>query len=142
MYYEVIFEDGTYSVCSGTEDDVLRFANEHQRRAVVGEPGGPAASDSGVRQSGAAAVRVKRILEYTNDPGNYNVDAALSVDVAKTAVGDCIKAATDDNKIVSIWELIRQIRLQILEPFVVAGPHDSNFKNAETRELDPAMWGA
>lgn len=133
-HYEVIYEDGTMSVANYADDEeasrALTAANDRAKsgqRSVASDPNSP------------AATRIKRVFVYDEPPGDYNPEGMLSADVAKEEVTAALKAATEKG-VTDLFKLAALIR-DISNPFVVTGPHESNYKATETRELNSSLWG-
>jgi hypothetical protein len=126
-FYEVIYEDSTYSVAQYADDDeaVLAVGAHHERAKA----GGPALESS---PEVGKAVRVVKLFRYERDPGSATEDQALSEDVAKKEVEDALKNSTHDG-VTDLRELSARIR-DISNPLVVSGPHESNYK-ADGKEV-------
>ena len=134
-YYEIVYETGAHGVAF-YEDDEERDAAlaGHHTKALSGERGGP---------SGHPAERINKVLDYGDThPGTLNEDQTLSADVAKKELDAALKAATDENGVVSITDLTAAIRdtTRPLEDRNAGSPHDSIFKAKEQGEVDPAVW--
>ncbi|HEY6019354.1 MAG TPA: hypothetical protein VIY48_05445, partial [Candidatus Paceibacterota bacterium] len=126
MFYEVIYETGTHSVIfAESDEDALPGLNEHHRRAVEGEEGGP---------TGHAAERIKKVLKYEEHPmataGNQNVNA----DGLKEMVNTIIEEKGVGGE-VSVPEVAAAIR-QLTSPVALNNdPHESDFIASEVGEL-------
>lgn len=130
-FYEVIFENGEHSVISGDDDSVLSGIKEQHRRAMSGEPGGPA---------GVQAIRVKKVLKYDEHPGSLYESQAVPTEVLNNWLSEAV-AENQVGDLVSIPEVIASIR-RAGDPMQISGPHDSNFKMAEAKQLDSKKWEA
>ena len=126
MQYEVIFEDGSYSVAEyGSNEEALSACGAHHQRAMRGEPA--------LAGTNVAAVRVIRVLKYDAPPGDLYKDMTLSADVAGAEVDEALKASTYD-MVVDLAALAARIR-DLSNPLAEGEPHDSNFKAKEIEEL-------
>lgn len=124
-YYEVIYEDGSYSIVSGAEDDVLEGVKAQHERAKDGIPGGPA---------GQPAIRIKRVLKYDKNPADRNEDGTLSKDEIKEIFKDI-------GDVVNVDGLIAALRNALDPVDSSTGVHESNFKLPETGEVDLTAAG-
>ena len=130
-FYEVIYENGEHSVISGDDDSVLSGIKEQHRRAMNGEPGGPA---------GVQAVRIKKVLKYAEHPGSLYESQAVPAEVVKNWLDEAV-ANNQVGDLVSVPEVIASIRAS-QDPMQVTGPHESNFKMKEEKALDSKKWEA
>ena len=128
-FYEIIYETGAHSIASYADDDeCLRAVTAQHERAVSGQPGGP---------TNHPAERVARVLCYAEHPATFAETQAVSKDelvayfngvIDKVAVGD----------LVSVPEVAAEVR-DFTNPMLDSGPHESNYKAEESRELS-ATW--
>lgn len=131
--YEVIFEDGTHSVCNyESDEEALSACGAHHERATKGEP---ALADV----PNVPAVRIVRVLKYDSPPGDAFSGQSLSADVAKSELAGALEAATTDG-VTDLADLAARIR-DLSNPFDNdAGPHDSKYRAKEVDELT-LPWG-
>lgn len=127
-FYEVVFEDGSYSTAQyDSDEEAVAAVTAHHERAKAGQPALLSAPDTGVK-----ATRIKKLIKYDGDPGSATEDQALSADVAKSEVNAALAASTTDG-VTDMRALAAAIR-DISNPLVESGPHESNFK-AEGKEI-------
>lgn len=72
-FYEIIYENGDHSVaCYDNEEEMLSAVKEHHDRAKNGLRGNPEGTltETGTPVGAVAAIRVARVLEYEDHPGN------------------------------------------------------------------------
>lgn len=120
-YYEIIFENGEYSIANYENDEeALTAIHTHHDRAAVGEK-------AGSWEGANPAQRVKAILVYDEHPGVDNPN--LSVDQIKDVLDKF------DEGSINIHELSAALRDEI-SPLVESEPHESNYKMKELRELE------
>ena len=123
-FYEVIYENGTFSVmCTESDDETIEGVKAHHERAINGEAGGP---------DGREAVRIKRVLRYERHPDDYNKEQKIN---AKDLTA--ITKEMDDLTVPALVDALKDA----VHPIVDSGPHESNFKMEEDGELAPAKWG-
>ena len=128
-FYEVVYEDGSHSVGAYDSDEEATTAVEaHHQRAVNGEKS--LSSDP----SSPPAVRVKHVFVYDEHPNEYNPDQNVASDEALTFVKDFLK---DRAGVVNVQELAAGLR-DMSNPMVESGPHESNYKMQEGKELEGA----
>jgi hypothetical protein len=132
MFYEVIYETGTHSIISADSDEeALRGLNEHHRRAVSGETGGP---------PGHPAERIKKVLKYERHPMELSLNTNMKSDELKTMVSDIIDSKTLGDE-VSVPEVLAAIR-ELTSPVVVNNdPHESDYIEHESGELHGSWSG-
>jgi hypothetical protein len=119
-YFEVIYEDGSYSLLCGEEAEIVDALKVHNDRAKSGQAGGPA---------GQPATRVKRLLKYDKNPADRNEDGTLTKDEIK-------EIFKDTGDVVNVDELISKLR-QALDPVdSTTDVFESNFKLPESSEVD------
>jgi hypothetical protein len=126
VFYEVIYETGTHSIMSAESDEeALQGLEEHQRRALAGETGGP---------SGHPAERIKKVLKYHKHPMEAADNQNVSVDSLKEHVNAVIDAKALGDE-VSVPEVAAGVR-DFTSPLVLNNPpHESDFIAAEVGEL-------
>ena len=129
-YYEIIYEDGSYSVAQyDSDEEALSAAKAHHTRATEGGPALESAPDLG------RAVRIVKVIKYENDPGSIHEDQTLSEDVAEKELETALANATKDG-VTDLRVLAANIR-DIANPLVQSDPHESNYKaDGEELELD------
>lgn len=126
-YYEVIFENGDFSLANSDEEGILSFARVHHQRAKSGLPGGPAGDHK--------ASRIVKILDYgDNDPAD--VPRHVSKDVAKKQVASALDGATEEG----VTDMVAVANAVEFRPLVESAPHESNFAAEQAKELDPSLW--
>lgn len=124
-YYEIIYETGTHSIAFYEDDDEANAAlSAHHERALSGQVGGP---------TGHAAERIVKALVYDVHPDEFNYSQTLSGEEVVGQVTAAISKIGVGGQ-VSVPELAAEIR-NITNPMVESGPHESNFKMPESREL-------
>jgi hypothetical protein len=131
-YYEVIYETGAHSVVSGDEKEVLKGLKEQHRRAVNGEPGGPA---------GQPAERVKTVLKYDKHPNDFSDN--LTAEVATKELTELVKANADENGVVGSGVLAsaaRSLNSPVDHAALEKSRHASMFKAKEVATLDSKGW--
>lgn len=129
-FYEVIYETGEFSVVSGDSDEeALKGIKEQHRRATAGEAGGP---------SGIQAVRIKRVLKYDEHPGSLYESQAVPVEVVQNWFKNAI-AENQVGDLVSVPMLVAALRDGV-DPQVMSGPHESNYKSKEAAEIKADKW--
>lgn len=128
-FLEVIYENGEHSIVNDDDGNAINGIKEQHRRATQGEPGGPA---------GQQAVRIKRVLRYDEHPGSLYESQAVSQNELKKWLDDAIKEHSVGD-LVSVPEVIASLRNGV-DPLVVSGPHESNYKAKEAEELDSELW--
>ncbi len=125
MFYELIFENGSYSIAEYADDDEARRAVEtHHNRAKNGEIGGPA---------GNPAERIFKVLKYNKHPQDFTESQAVEVSDIRDAVDKAINDKAVGN-LVSVPEVAAAIR-DVSSSTVISGPHESNYKMPEVGEL-------
>jgi len=132
-YYEIIYETGNHSVAAYEDDaEAISAISEHHRRAKSGEKAQQTNPDMG------PAERIAKVLKYDEHPINFNesqvatkedITAAVDSAISEHGVGD----------LVSVQQVAASVR-DISSPVVDSGPHESNYKMAETGELDASKW--
>lgn len=133
-YYELIFEDGTYSVtCAESDEAVLPGIQEIQRRAVNALP---AVGTADWEPNAPPPSRVKRVLVYPDDPTDMHPTSTSADEFKKS-----LKDVTDENGVIDYAALRLHVN-NLRQPVQDTSPHESNFLAPETRELDPADWAA
>lgn len=133
-YAEVIYETGDHSIASYDDtpeglDDFLKGLENHHRRAVNGEAGGPTLRP---------AERIKKVLTYDEHPGDYMLGGLVDTSVLKSHTSEMIDKIAVGNQ-ASVWELISELRqyMTALKPNRdKLKPHESWYKMNETGELE------
>lgn len=132
MYAEIVFETGSKSVTQVDDLDELKaFAQEHHRRAVNGEAGGP---------TGHNAERIKKVLLYENHPG----DDTNSDQLDAQTVSDLISGMAGNKGKVSMSQLVAALRDEASPVYTLdQGRHASQFKADAVKEFsyDELMGG-
>ena len=135
-FYEIVYETGNVSVGEYKDDaEALEGAGAQDAKAREGGQAGP---------QGGPAERVAKIYKYADHPNNYNVEQTASADVLQKEVSELIKALSDKNGVVSIDQLVLEVR-GLTHPMIAKeNPHDSQFKMKEDAvlTLDDAGKGA
>jgi hypothetical protein len=127
-YYEVIYENGEVAVLSGDSDkQVLSGLEEHHKRALEGQPAGPA---------GGAASRVKRVLAYEDHPGDYRASGQVDAKDVKKEVDSLVAALTDPAGQVNVLALAEYVKTLVHPMNAIEHAHDSRFKAAEDHEVE------
>lgn len=144
-YYEIIYETGTKSIGFYADDaEAQKAIGEHNRRALAGEPGTPAASspkpETGLTATSWPAERVKQVLIYNEHPGNYRQDAIVSTDELKSSVNEAIDKSAMEG-LVHVPTVISAMRDFTSAVDNEAGIHDSMYKAPNDGELDLAFLG-
>lgn len=121
---EVIFETGSKSVVSySNEDELKSFIAEQHRRAIMGEVGGP---------TGHPAERITKVLLYDQHPANYLAGGRVDA----KALSELVKGMTEDGT-VDAQQLTQALRDEVSPVYPNAqGRHESQYKMPETSELD------
>jgi len=128
-FYEIIFETGAHSVAFYEDDNEAKQAVQAAHERAVS--GGRSMSDG--NESGPAE-RVTKVLVYDEHPATLNEEQTLSADVAEKMVKDAVKRSSEDG-VISVPVLAAAVR-DFTNPMVEeSGPHDSNFKMKEAKEL-------
>lgn len=126
-HYEVIYEDGSHSIAYGTQEDIVNAVKEQHRRAVNGEPGGPA---------GHPAARVVRVLKYGQDhPGEFNPAGITDVKSIEAVAKEVAVQG-----LVSINEFVAALHEKLVYSMVSSAAHESNYRMEETEELEASLW--
>jgi hypothetical protein len=129
-FYEMIFEDGSYSIAFyETDEEGVAAAEEHHNRAKRGERALLSADDSNVR-----AVRVVRLLKYDRHPDDLLAEQTLPADEVKAQLNDLVKSVTEGD-VVHVPALAAAVR-NLTNPLVESGPHESNYKAQEAGEVE------
>jgi hypothetical protein len=133
-FYEIIFETGNHSVAFYEDDaEAERAIGAHHARAKAGEP---AMADN--PQMGAAE-RVNKVLKYDEHPADYNLTQTATPEEVKAVVDEALTASAVGD-MVSIPEIAAVVR-DISNPIASDSDRlESNYKMAETGELDPSTW--
>ena len=127
-HYELIFEDGSYSVADyGDDKEALLAVTAHHERATQG---GPALLSDPVGQ--VKAVRIVKLIKYDNPPGELLENQALPEDQVTAELKGLIKSSTKDG-VTDLRLLAAEVR-NLSNPLVESGPHESNYK-AEGEEV-------
>ena len=133
MYVEVIYETGRSSVANyDSDEEAMSALAAHHKRAKSGQSGGPVGAPH------IPAERIAKALVYSKHPNEYNPDQTMSAELVGAELSELVTKYSDDNGIVNISRLAQAVQA-ISHPMVDnSGPHDSNFKMQEARELDLA----
>jgi hypothetical protein len=128
MYAEVIFEPGSKSVLQfDSEDELKGFLEEHHRRALAGEDGGP---------TGHAAERISRVIVYKSHPGDYAGNA-----VSSDNLKNLLDGMTQEGGVVDGNQLMSAIRDEMSPVYPVdQGRHESIYK-MEGQDYDLSFLG-
>lgn len=128
MFYEVIYENGEVSVLSGDSDEeILEGLRNHHDRAVNGGKNGP---------QDLPASRIKRVLVYSDHPGDYRASGQVDAKIVKKDLDDLVAAMTGKNGDVDVLALAENVKTLVHPMNNVEHPHDSRFKLKEDRELE------
>jgi hypothetical protein len=126
VFYEIIYEDGSFSVANYESDEEATSAIEatHNRavnggRSLESVPNSP------------AAVRVVKVLKYKEHPGDLYASQELPVAVVKERVAELLKGGKE----VNVAELTAELR-NLTSPMVASGAHESNFAAEEDSEME------
>lgn len=122
-FYEVIYDDGTYSILSGPEKEILDGLQTHHERAV--------------NETDPTANRVVKILQYKTHPGDIHSDFMIPTEEALAIVHKHVSRADK----VNVSEVISSFRLA-LSPLLASKPEESNYKMEEVKELEPEWLAA
>jgi hypothetical protein len=126
-FYETIFENGSHSVAEYDSDDqAMQAISEHHRRATAGERGNP--EDPTGKIKAQPAARIARVLVYDTHPVEHAV-VVTTEDVVKAVTANAVGDMVDP--------LVAAAAVRDLtSPLVESGPHESNYKQEEGRELE------
>lgn len=128
-YYELIYEDGSFSLANYADDDeALSAAGAHHERATKGEPALLSDTDGRVRAS-----RIVKVIRYEESPGELVESQLLPEDQVKSELESLLAEATK-NGVTDLRELSARIR-DLSNPLVASEPHESNYK-ADGKELE------
>ena len=131
MFYEVIFEDGSFSVAEYESDEEAVAACEaHHQRALAGGRSLESAPNS------PPASRIAKLLKYENHPQDETESQALPVAEVEKAVKQALKDHAHGD-LVSVPQIAASVR-DLTSPLVVSEPHESNFKAKEVGEVEGA----
>lgn len=126
MYYETVFEDGSHSIaCYESDEEALSAAEAHHKRAEAGE--------SSLAGTDVPAVRIKAMFAYENPPGDLLSAQTLPKEQLEAELENLIENSTNEG-VVDLSVLAARIR-DLSNPFVESGPHESNYKAEEDKEL-------
>jgi hypothetical protein len=121
-FYEVIYENGQFSVMNcDSDEEAAEGLKEQHRRAVNGEAGGP---------DGRNANRISKVFVYDVHPNEYNPSQELNT---KDAAAATKNSTTAPEMIIAIQAAVHPMESE-------SGPHESNFKMESTGELDSTTW--
>lgn len=130
MHVEIVYETGRSSVAKyDSDEEALSAIAAHHERAVNGQSGGPAGAPH------IPAERIKKVLVYDKHPNDFNEGQTMSAEILASEMTGLVEKYKDDNGVVSIPHLAAAVQ-ELSHPMVASGPHESNFKMQESRELD------
>lgn len=120
MYAEIIFEPGSKSVLQfDGEDELKGFLQEHHRRALAGENGGPA---------GHNAERISRVIVYNTHPADYGGNAVDAENLA-----NLLEGMKGEGNVIDGQQLIAAVRDEMSPVYPVdQGRHESMYKQSGT----------
>lgn len=126
-YAEIIFETGSKSLMSFDDEESLKsFLVEHTRRAMQGDVGGP---------TGHPAERIKKVLVYSDNPGDLHADGLVPVDAVQKLV-----SGMEHSGLVNVEQLMSALRDEVSPTYPLdQGRHASLYKAEEDGELDLAF---
>jgi hypothetical protein len=127
-HYEIIFEDGSYSVANYKDDEeALSATQAHHDRALEGGPALLSDVDNRVK-----ATRIVKLIKYDAPPGDMFEGQTLPEDQVTSELKGLIASATSDG-VTDLRVLAASIR-DLSNPLVDSAPHESNYK-AEGKEV-------
>ena len=130
MHVEIVYETGRSSVANyADESEAMAAVKAHHDRAKNGQSGGPDGAPH------IPAERIVKVLVYDKHPYNFNTDQTMSAEATSSAVAELVKKYSDDNGVVNLARLAAGV-VDLSHPMVASGPHESNYKMQEARELD------